>query len=128
MTLDPGSPEKNVARDETNHLIASDTVEGTSVYDRSGENIGTVYDFMLDNKSGHGAYAVMSYGGFLGIGEKYHPIPWKKLTYDTGLGGYIVDIDRKQLESAPSYSRSDSPWRDPKYGRSVYDYYGVPYG
>lgn len=124
---DPGSPEKNVARDETSHLIASDKVEGTAVYDKAGENVGTVYNFMVDKKSGQVAYAVMSFGGFLGIGEKYHPLPWEKLDYDTNLGGYVVDIDRQQLDGAPSYDRNETPWRDPNYGRSVYDYYGVPY-
>jgi hypothetical protein len=66
--------------------------------------------------------------GFLGIGERYHPLPWKALTYDTGLGGYVVEVSREQLEAAPSYSRDESPWVTPGYGRSVSDYYGMPYG
>ena len=74
-----------IAADETDRLIASNKVEGTAVYNRTGKHLGEVYNFMVDKYSGQVAYAVMSFGGFLGIGEKYHPLPWKVLTYDTGL-------------------------------------------
>jgi hypothetical protein len=99
---------------ETERLIASDKVEGTSVYDRNGNSLGSVYNFMVDKVSGKVAYAVMSFGGFLGIGERYHPLPWKTLTYEPRYGGYVVDITREQLERAPSYGASDSPWSDPQ--------------
>ncbi|MCB4823576.1 PRC-barrel domain-containing protein [Roseicella sp. GB24] len=112
---------------ETDRLIASDKVEGTAVYDRQGNSLGSVYNLMIDKVSGRVAYAVMSFGGFLGIGERYHPLPWEKLTYDTGQGGYVVDLSREQLEGAPSYGRDETPWGDPAYGRGVHDYYGVPY-
>jgi hypothetical protein len=80
---------------------------------------------MINKVSGQVAYAIMSFGGFLGIGERYHPLPWKSLTYDTSLGGYVVDVPRDRLEAAPTYSRDESPWSDPAYGRRVSDYYGV---
>ncbi len=80
---------------------------------------------MIDKFSGQVAYAVMSFGGFLGIGERYHPLPWKALDYDPKLGGYVVDLGREQLEGAPSYSRDEAPWGDPAYGRGVSSYYGV---
>ena len=83
---------EGVAVDETDRLIASDKVEGTAVYNRAGESLGSVYTVMIDKYSGQVAYAVMSFGGFLGIGERYHPLPWKALTYDTRLGGYVVDV------------------------------------
>ena len=70
----------------------------------------------------------MSFGGFLGIGERYHPLPWRMLTYDTGLGGYVVDVTREKLEGAPSYTRDETPWSRPDYGRDVYSHYGMPYG
>ena len=115
------------ATDETRELIASDKVEGTAVYNRQGERLGTVHNFMVDKCSGQVAYAVMSFGGFLGIGESYHPLPWKVLTYDTAQGGYVVDLSREQLQGAPSYGSSDMPdWTDRTYGRRVDDYYGVP--
>jgi sporulation protein YlmC with PRC-barrel domain len=76
----------SVATDETNTLIPSDKVEGTAVYNLAGDRLGEVYNFMVDKHSGQVAYAVMSFGGFLGIREKYHPLPWKVLTYDTRYG------------------------------------------
>ena len=121
---------EGVAVDETKRLISSDKVEGTAVYNRQGESLGTVYTVMIDKYSGQVAYAVMSFGGFLGIGERYYPVPWKSLEYDPALGGYVVDVGREQLERAPSYTRDEAPWSNPAYGRSVYDYYGMtyPYG
>lgn len=118
---------EGVAINETDRLIASDKVEGTPVYNKAGEHLGSVYNFMVDKTTGKVAYAVMSFGGFLGIGERYHPLPWKKLDYDARMGGYVVDISREQLEGAPSYGRDESPWENPQYGRDVYGYYGVPF-
>ena len=117
----------NVAIDETDRLIPSNKVEGTAVYNRQGEHLGEVYNFMVDKYSGQVAYAVMSFGGFLGIGERYHPLPWKKLDYDTSVGGFVVDVDRSQLEGAPSYAREENPWVGSEYGRGVYGYWGVPW-
>jgi len=116
-----------VATNETDELIASNKVEGTAVYNRQGESLGTVYNFMVGKRSGKVEYAVMSFGGFLGIGESYHPIPWEKLTYDTRQGGYVVDIDESQLRDAPRYGAGEDPFSDPAYGRGVYGYYGLPY-
>ena len=115
-----------VEKDETSRLIASSKVEGTEVYSRNGEHLGEVYNFMVDKFNGQVAYAVMSFGGFLGIGERYHPLPWKALDYDTQLGGYRVDVDRSKLESAPRYAREEDPWRDPVYAGKVSDYWGYP--
>src|SRR5688500_155350 len=123
-----GSGASGVATDETDRLIASDKVEGTAVYNRQGERLGTVYNFMVDKRSGQVAYAVMSLGGFLGMGESYHPLPWKVLTYDTSLGGYVVDLDKDRLTNAPSYTASESPRWDRDYGNRIDRYYGVaPY-
>jgi PRC-barrel domain len=122
-TTETGS--RSVATDETDRLIASNKVEGTAVYNRQGERLGSVYNFMVDKRSGQVEYAVMSFGGFLGIGDSYHPLPWKSLTYDTSQGGYVVDLDKNRLQGAPSYSSSEVPdWSDPSYGRRVDDYYG----
>jgi hypothetical protein len=121
------SDPADVATDETSRLIASDKVEGTAVYNREGDRLGSVYNFMVDKMSGQVAYAVMSFGGFLGFGDSYHPLPWKSLTYDTNMGGYVVDLDRSKLEGAPSYKVNEDPWSDRDYGRSVYDYYGQTY-
>ena len=122
-TAGPGTGA--VAADETDRLIASDKVEGTAVYNRQGERLGSVYNFMVDKRSGQLEYAVLSFGGFLGIGDSYHPLPWKALTYDTSQGGYVVDLDKDRLQGAPSYSGSEAPdWSDPSYGRRIDDFYG----
>jgi sporulation protein YlmC with PRC-barrel domain len=111
--------------DTGGRLIAASKVNGTNVYNRAAEKLGSVYDVMIDKRSGNAEYAIMSFGGFLGIGDSYHPLPWRSLTYDERQGGYVVDIDRSRLQGAPSYSPSDtSRWDDPDYGRQVNDYYG----
>jgi sporulation protein YlmC with PRC-barrel domain len=94
-----------VATDETDRLIASNKVEGTAVYNRQDERLGSVYNFMVDKRTGKVEYAVLSFGGFLGIGDDYYPLPWKALNYDTRLEGYVVDLDKNRLREAPHYAR-----------------------
>jgi sporulation protein YlmC with PRC-barrel domain len=108
-------------------LIASNKVEGTAVYNPQGERLGTIYNFMVDKEKGTVEYAVMSFGGFLGIGENYHPLPWNVLTYDPERGGYVVDIDEEALKDAPSYPPGEEPRYDHAYGEAVYGFYGIPY-
>ena len=114
-------------RDETTNLISADKVEGTAVYSTDGEKIGSVKQVMIGKRSGRVEYAVMSFGGFLGIGEEYHPLPWDVLDYDTDRNGYVVNIDKDRLKDAPRFSNErDVDWnRD--YGTKVYSYYGVTY-
>lgn len=119
--------DSTVATDETNRLIASNKVEGTAVYNRAGDRLGTVYNFMVDKRSGQVEYAVMSFGGFLGIGEEYSPLPWDQLTYDTDQGGYVVDLTKEVLQGGPRYKTGQEPTFDRDYGREVYGYYGSPY-
>jgi hypothetical protein len=123
----PASVTGDSAINETARLISSDKVEGTAVYNGQDRKLGSVRNFMVDKISGQVAYAIMSFGGFLGIGEKYHPLPWRVLTYDERLGGYVVDLDRDRLEGAPAYESSYDPnWADRSYGNRIDDYYGVP--
>jgi sporulation protein YlmC with PRC-barrel domain len=115
----------NDPSDTRGNLIAASKVNGTTVYNAAAEKLGSIYDVMIDKRSGSAEYAIMSFGGFLGIGDSYHPLPWQALTYDERRGGYVVDIDRSRLEAAPSYRTSDtSMWDDPTYGRRISDYYG----
>lgn len=115
------------ARRETASLIGSDKVEGTAVYGPDDRKIGTVQRVMIDKISGKVAYAVVSFGGFLGMGEDYYPMPWAKLDYDTSLGGYRVDITEEQLKGAPKFNRStDWNWSDRSRDTTVYDYYNTP--
>lgn len=106
-------------------LIAAEKVEGTNVYNTKGEKLGTVEDIMIDKVSGRACYAVMSFGGFLGMGEKHHPLPWSTLKYDKSKEGYVVNLDKAVLEKAPTYDEDDFTWT-PDYGRRVDRYYNVP--
>lgn len=111
------------------NLIAANQVQGASVYDAKLEKLGSIEDVMIDKATGRIAYAVLSFGGFLGIGDRYYPLPWEKLSYNTEIGGYVVDIDRQVLEGAPSFTdQAAAGWNDEAWGRDVYSYYGVhPY-
>ena len=111
------------ASDETTSLIGSDKVEGTAVYGADGQKIGKIERVMLDKVSGKVAYAVLSFGGFMGMGEEYYPVPWSTLKYDTSLGGYRVNLTKGQLEKAPKYSSSTGWNWNRENDRRVYDYY-----
>ena len=115
------------ATESPHRLIASNRVEGTAVYDRQGEKLGRIENFMVDKRSGQAEYAVMSFGGFLGVGDDHHPIPWSKLTYEPEQGGYVVDLDRDRLKDGPNYRAGEEPEFDRDYDRRVHDYYGVTY-
>jgi|ERR1041385_9134983 hypothetical protein len=110
-------------------LIASDRVEGTLVRRLSGEKIGTIQRVMIDKISGKVAYAVLSFGGFLGIGEKHLPIPWERLKYDTTSEAYHISISDAELARAPSYAADkEFDWGDRSEERRLHDYYGTrPY-
>jgi PRC-barrel domain len=112
---------------ETYSLIASDKVEGTPVYRSNGEQVGTIQRVMIDKLSGKVAYAVMSFGGFLGIGEDYYPLPWSLLTYNERLGGYEVNLTDQQLKGAPHYSQHETwDWNDRARTRQLDTYYEMP--
>lgn len=123
----PSDRARPLERDETNHLISSDKVDGTAVYATDGEKVGHIDHLMIGKRNGRVEYAVMSFGGFLGIGESYHPIPWEALDYDTDKDGYVVAIDKSKLRDAPHYAAGAIPPYDSRYGSQVYSYYGVIY-
>jgi hypothetical protein len=111
---------------ETGSLIGSDKVEGTAVYGADDTKIGSIERVMIDKISGKVSYAVLSFGGFLGIGDDHYPLPWQSLKYDTNLGGYRTGITESQPQGAPKYSNDNAwNWNDPARSRSVNDYYGV---
>ena len=118
---------RDVETDETHRLIASDRVEGTAVYNRAGERLGTIKNFMVNKRSGKAEYAVLNFGGLFGLGGDHYPLPWDALTYDTTQGGYVVDLDKARLEQAPHYGESDQPPYDERYGRDIHSYYGMAY-
>ena len=123
MTYDTDVRSANT--DETYDFIASDKVEGTAVYNGEGERLGTISKFMVGKRDGQVRFAVLSFGGLFGMGERHYPLPWNVLTYDTEQGGYLVNLDKDLLKNAPSYERDQEPVYDRDYGSQVYGYYGV---
>lgn len=116
--------EVNMAENkETGTLIGSDKVEGTAVYGSDREQIGSIERVMIDKVSGKISYAVLSFGGFLGIGHDHYPLPWSSLKYDTSLGGYITGISEAQLKGAPKYGNDEWNWADTSRARAVDEYY-----
>ncbi len=107
-------------------VISSERVEGTAVYNDAGDKLGSIDDLMIDKRSGQVRYAVLEFGGFLGIGTDRYPLPWDMLKYDVTREGYVVPLDKARLSDAPRYSNVDIPAYTPEYSRRVNDYYGVP--
>lgn len=111
-------------------LILASRVNGTPVYNAEGERIGHIEDVAIGKLDGNARYAILSFGGFLGVGEKYHPLPWSILAYDTVRNGYVVSLSKDQLSRAPSYSKDelgDIGDTDERLREPVYGYYG-PFG
>jgi sporulation protein YlmC with PRC-barrel domain len=107
----------------TSAILAS-KVKGTAVYNTRHEKIGHVEDIMLDKTSDEVMYAVLGFGGFLGIGEKYHPMPWSSLDYDPQVGGYVIPMSKEVLERAPVYDLNDLTDTDGNVRQKTTDYYG----
>ena len=103
---DPRPAEGNAMADD-HALITASRVNGTPVFDRDGDRIGHIEDLSIDKRSGQVLYALLSFGGFLGIGERFHPLPWSTLTYSTARAGYVISLDREQIKAANSYTRDE---------------------
>jgi sporulation protein YlmC with PRC-barrel domain len=110
----------------TGNLINAEKVHGTTVYNAQGEKLGSIEDLVLDKIEGRVQYAILSFGGFLGMGDKHYPLPWAALKYDTRKGGYIVNLDKEQLETAPAYEADQQIDWTPDYGRRVDSFYKIP--
>ena len=109
-------------------LITAHRVTDTPVFNLEGKRIGRIEDLSIDKTSGQVRYALLSFGGFLGIGERYHPLPWSVLDYDTEKNGYVLPLNKAQLENAPSYEKSELEAfgdGDQSYRDSLYAYYGA---
>ena len=107
--------------------IQATRVIGTDVFNGQGEQIGTIEDVMLDKTSNGIMFAIVEFGGFLGIGEKFHALPWSTLDFDPARGGYVVPFTKEQLKAAPVHDISEFTRND---GRAVrdkaFEYYKVP--
>ena len=113
---------------ETGDLIASDKVEGTAVYGSNGQRLASIQRVMIGKRDGKVAFAVMSFGGFLGIGEHFYPIPWSALTFNERLGGYVVpNFTEQKLKGAPKFGATDAwDWSDWNRLRQVSGYWTGP--
>jgi sporulation protein YlmC with PRC-barrel domain len=109
-------------------VIESDRVEGTAVYDREGKHIGTIKRLVIEKVSGRVVYADIVFGGFLGLGSHHDTIPWEKLNYDTGLGGYRTDVTEDQLRGAPPFQREGETWPSREREQKLHDFWRtLPY-
>ena len=111
----------------TTAILAS-KVKGTTVYNDAGDKIGTVEDIVLDKTSNQIMFAALGFGGVMGIGEKYYPIPWSLLNYNEDKGGYVVPLNKERIESAPPYDLKDLTKHDGSLGgirEKTYSYYKV---
>ena len=110
-------------------VLSANTLKGDSVKNRSNENLGNLHDIMIDLPSGRVAYAVLSFGGVLGVGNKLFAIPWSALTVDEDQKCLILDADKSKLENAPGFNKDNWPdMADRTWGERVYTYYGqTPY-
>ncbi|MDM0104382.1 PRC-barrel domain-containing protein [Variovorax sp. J22R24] len=111
--------------ESTSNVISSERVEATAVYNQAGDKLGSIDDLMIDKMSGQVRYAVLEFGGFLGLGTDRYPLPWNMLKYDTSMDGYVVPLDKNVLEGAPRYTQEQVPDYTTDYNRRVNDYYGV---
>lgn len=108
-------------------LIAASKVDGKAVFDPAGEKLGTIKDIYIDKRSGEVEFAALAFGGVLGMGEKYHPLPWRDLDYDPGKDGFVVSIGKRALEESPSFEQSALADEDTAWGEEVREYYqGLP--
>jgi len=110
-------------------VMAADTLEGDSVVNRQGEKLGEIRDIMIDVPSGRVGYAVLSSGGFLGMGDKLFAIPWNALTLDADNERFILDVPKERLDSAPGFDKDHWPsMADQRWGTEIHSYYGTqPY-
>jgi sporulation protein YlmC with PRC-barrel domain len=116
----------DIEKEESLDLIASNKVEGTTVYNPDGEKLGSIYNFMVDKFTGQVVYAVLQFGGFLGMGSDYYPVPWQLLHYDEDKGGFVVDVDQKTLESVPHFPLDNLPEFNAAFGHRITSAYDLP--
>ena len=105
-------------------LISSENVQGTNVYSRDGTKIGEVDHLMIDKPTGRVPYAVLSFGGFLGLAHSHYPLPWGALRYNKALGGFETNVTEAQLKDSPDFS--DDAWASRDWEQRVHSHYGVP--
>lgn len=107
-------------------LMGADTLVGNAVYNQKAENLGDIKEIMLDMRSGRIGYAVLSFGGFLGLGEKLFAVPWNALKLDTENKRFVLDVEKDRLDGAPGFDKNHWPdMADPVWAKGIHDYYGT---
>jgi sporulation protein YlmC with PRC-barrel domain len=105
--------------------MGADTLIGNDVVSLSDDDLGDIKELMLDMKSGHVAYAVLSFGGFLGMGEKLFAVPWSALRLDTVNKRFVLNVERERLQDAPGFDKDQWPdMADSEWARGIHAYYG----
>jgi sporulation protein YlmC with PRC-barrel domain len=109
-------------------VLSASTLNGDDVYNPNGDKLGSIKEIMLDIESGKVCYAVLSFGGFLSLGEKLFAVPWGALTVDTENKRFVMDTDEERLKNAPGFDTDNWPnMADPAWEKSVHAYYGTTY-
>ena len=109
-------------------LMGADTLLGNDVYNLGNEKLGTIKEFMIEMSTGRITYAVLSYGGFLGLGDRLFAVPWQALKLDTVNHRFVLNIDKEALKDAPGFDKDHWPtMADSTWATDVYKFYGTPY-
>ena len=106
-------------------LMGANTLDGNDVFNRRGEDLGDIKEIMLDMHNGNVAYAVLSFGGFLGMGEKLFAVPWSALKLDTDKKCFVLDVEKERLADAPGFDKDQWPdMADKTWAQGINDFYG----
>jgi sporulation protein YlmC with PRC-barrel domain len=110
-------------------VLSASTMKGDDVKNAAGEDLGTIEELMLDVENGRISYAVLSFGGFLGLGDKLFAIPWSALTLNTEEKAFFLDASKTHLQNAPGFDKDNWPdFANKEWGQGIYEYYNVdPY-
>ena len=109
-------------------LMGADTLMGNDVFNKDGEDLGDIKEFMIDMSSGRIAYAVLSFGGLLGMGDKLFAVPWPALTLDTTNKRFTLNVPKDRLQDAPGFNKDNwPPMADKAWAAGVHSFYGTPY-
>lgn len=126
LKMDGTTARSNGRRGPGPQVMGANTLVGNDVYNRKDEDLGDIKEIMLDMRTGRVGYAVLSFGGFLNMGEKLFAVPWEALTLDTDNKRFVLDIEKNQLENAPGFDKDDWPdMADPTWAKDIHAYYGT---
>jgi len=113
---------------KTRNTLSATTLIGDPVVNRKGENVGKIEDLMIEPERSRVSYAVLSFGGFLGMGNKLFAVPLQAMKLSREDKRFVLDVDKERLKNAPGFDKDQWPdFADPAYGQKLFSYYGVTY-